>query len=46
VPSWQVKKVLLKVLKGLDPDIMDYLVSMISENPSMDAEEMVLYLFA
>ena len=32
---------LLRVLKGLDPDILDYLVSMISENAAMDAEEMV-----
>jgi ATP-binding cassette subfamily F protein 3 len=33
--------VLGKVLKGIDEDILEYLVSMISEDPSMDVETMV-----
>jgi ATP-binding cassette subfamily F protein 3 len=36
----KVAKVLAKVLKGIDEDILEYLTSMIAENPSMDAEEM------
>jgi ATP-binding cassette subfamily F protein 3 len=36
----KVQKVLSKVLKGIDEDILEYLVSMIADNPSMDLEEM------
>ena len=36
----KVKGVLAKVLQGIDDDILEYLVGMVADNPSMDAEEM------
>jgi ATP-binding cassette subfamily F protein 3 len=37
----KVKKVLSRVLKGIDEDIMEYLVSMIADDPSMELEDMI-----
>jgi hypothetical protein len=36
----KVGKLLATELKGIDEDILEYLTSMVAENPSMNSEEM------